>query len=305
MSVCQMCPRRCGADRANGALGYCGVSATVRIARAALHMWEEPVISGTRGSGTIFFCGCNLQCVYCQNKAISRGQAGRELSADHLERVMLRLAEAGAHNLNLVTPTHYARQLIPVLERVRSRISIPVVYNCGGYESVQTLRMLDGLVDIYLPDLKYFDPQLSARYSGAPDYFEVASAALGEMLRQTGAPQIGDDGLLQKGVVVRHLVLPSCRKDSIALLRSLAEQFGANASWLSLMRQYTPEFALDTPYPELHRRVTSFEYESVRREAIALGFEGCMQDRTAATSDYTPDFYQTSFLDIDSECSRL
>ena len=295
--TCQQCPRGCGADRARSERGFCGVPQTFLVARAALHPWEEPFLSGTGGSGTVFFCGCNLRCVYCQNRVISRGEAGRELTSAQLEDVMLRLAQAGAHNINLVTPSHYALELVPLLRRVKPRLGIPVVYNCGGYESVETLRALEGLVDIYLPDFKYYSSELSARYSAAPDYFEVASAALGEMLRQTGAPVLSSEGLLQRGTVVRHLVLPSCRKDSIALLHALSEGFGTDSLWLSLMSQYTPEFALDTPYRELHRRVTSFEYESVRQEALRLGFGGCMQDREAASADYTPDFYERSFLD--------
>ena len=295
---CEICPRGCGVDREGGKVGFCGAPRELRVARAALHPWEEPFLSGTRGSGTIFFCGCNLRCVFCQNRTISRGDGGRMLTPEQLEDVMLRLAQAGAHNVNLVTPTHYVGALVPILRRVKPRLGIPVVYNCGGYESVKTLRSLKGLVDIYLPDVKYFSSELSARYSAAPDYFEVASAALEEMLRQTGAPRMDENGMLTSGTVVRHLVLPSCRKDSVKLLNTLAERFGSRAFLLSLMSQYTPEFALDTPYPALHRRVTSFEYESVREEAVRLGFEGCMQDREAASPAYTPDFYERSFLDL-------
>ncbi|MBQ9759802.1 MAG: radical SAM protein [Clostridia bacterium] len=292
---CDQCPRACGADRER-TVGYCGVPWEFHVARAALHPWEEPQISGTRGSGTVFFCGCNLRCVYCQNRAVSRAELGRRLDAEQLLDVMLRLEAAGAHNINLVTPTQYAQQLVPVLERAKQCLHIPIVYNCGGYEGVDALRCLEGLVDIYLPDFKYVSTELSARYSGAQDYCEVATRALAEMLRQTGAPIIGADGIMTRGVIVRHLVLPSARKDSVAVLRHLAERFGTDAFLLSLMSQYTPAFAVDTPYRELHRRVTTFEYESVANEAIGLGFSGNLQARTSANAEYTPDFREESFL---------
>ena len=282
-------------DRESGR-GFCGVGKAFRVSRAALHPWEEPFLSGTRGSGTLFFSGCNLRCVFCQNREISRGNVGKELSPEALEEVLLRLQEAGAHNLNLVTPTHYAQELIPVLERLKPRLRIPVVYNCGGYECVESLRRLEGLVDIYLPDFKYLDPLRAKAYSGAADYGEVATLALEEMLRQQPRLEYDGEGMLLRGVAVRHLVLPGGRKDSLRLLGHLAEHFGTRGYLLSLMSQYTPEFALDAPYPELHRRVTTFEYESVVKEADRLGFAGCIQDRSSASSDYTPDFYEKSFL---------
>lgn len=293
--MCNQCPRACGVDRSCGQ-GFCGVSEAFRVARAALHPWEEGFLSGTRGSGTVFFSGCNLRCVYCQNREISRETLGKDLDAAALKDLLLRLQEAGAHNINLVTPSHYALALVPVLEELRDVLRIPVVYNCGGYESVDTLRRLEGLVDIYLPDFKYVDPVRAAKYSGAADYCDVATRALREMLRQRGAPRMDAQGMLSSGVVVRHLVLPGGRKDSVAVLRHLAEHFGTRDYLLSLMSQYTPAFAADTAYPELHRRVTTFEYESVVQEAVRLGFAGCMQDRSSASTDYTPDFYEKSFL---------
>lgn len=291
---CRQCPRDCGADREH-TVGYCGVPWSFRVARAALHPWEEPSISGTRGSGTIFFSGCNLRCVFCQNREVSRADIGRELSPDELIELMLRLEREGAHNINLVTPTPYALQLAEVLERVKPRLEIPVVYNCGGYERVETLRRLEGLVDIYLPDVKYFDPEIAARYSGAGDYFAVARDALREMLRQTGKPTLDPNGLLSCGTVVRHLVLPSHRADSIALLNALQKDFGADAFLLSLMSQYTPDFALACPYPALHRRVTSFEYDSVCRAAERLGFDGYFQAPSSASAEYTPNFHEITF----------
>jgi putative pyruvate formate lyase activating enzyme len=296
MEVCTQCRRNCKIDRSHGNVGFCGVPGELLVARAALHPWEEPFLSGTRGSGTIFFCGCNLQCVFCQNREISRGKTGKTITPDALADVMLRLRDAGAHNINLVTPSHYALQLIPVLERIKPTLGIPVVYNCGGYESVETLRKLEGLVDIYLPDFKYFDGELAQKYSGADDYCEIATSALAEMLRQCPSCNFDGEGMLLRGVAVRHLVLPGARSDSIKLLRFLAERFGSKAFLLSLMSQYTPDFAVDSPYPVLLRRVTTFEYESVLKEAEALGFEGCIQERSSASASYTPDFYEKSFL---------
>ena len=293
---CLQCPRKCGVDRTAGKLGYCGAPWEFCISRASLHMWEEPSVSGTRGSGTIFFSGCNLRCVFCQNRDISHSVKGKTLDGGELADLMLRLRDAGAHNINLVTPTPYAHQLAKVLKDVKPRLQIPIVYNCGGYESVDTLRALEGLVDVYLPDFKYYDSGLSSRYSGAADYYPVALAALHEMLRQTGTPRFDSDGLITRGTVVRHLVLPGCRNDSIALLRTLANELGASSFLLSLMSQYTPQFAKDCDYPNLCRRVTSFEYGSVLDEAERLGFDGYFQGRTSATPSYTPDFDDRGLL---------
>lgn len=262
------------------------------MARVALHEWEEPSVSGKNGSGTIFFSGCNLRCVFCQNHEVSHNALGQEVDAEKLIALMLRLRDEGAHNINLVTPTQYAYQLADVLREVRPKLDIPVVYNCGGYESVETLRRLDGLVDVYLPDFKYFSPELSTRYSGAKDYYPVALAALGEMLRQTGRPQFDADGMLLRGTVVRHLVLPAQRTDSIDVLRALANEFGTDAFLLSLMSQYTPDFARDCSYTELHRRVTTFEYNAVLAEAQSLGFDGYFQSRSSSSAKFTPDFHK-------------
>ena len=293
---CNQCPRECNVDRDENH-GFCGVPSRFVVARASLHQWEEPQISGKNGSGTIFFCGCNLRCIYCQNRDISRAAAGRELTGEELIGVMLRLEEAGAHNINLVTPSHYAMQLADVLCKARKVLRVPIVYNCGGYESLAALRALDGLIDVYLPDFKYCDATLAARYSGAEDYFAVATEALAEMLRQTGAPVFDEDGMLLRGVTVRHLVLPGARADSLAILRHLAERFGTSSFLLSLMSQYTPDFAMDVPYRELRRRVTSYEYNVVLEEAIRLGFSGNFQSRSSANAGYTPDFGERSFLD--------
>lgn len=291
MSLCQNCPRKCGVDREASDKGYCGVDATVRIARSALHLWEEPIISGTRGSGTIFFAGCNLRCVYCQNYEVSHKGKGRALTSRELADRMLELQRQGAHNINLVTPTHYAPAIIQALSRIRKQLYVPVIYNCGGYESIETIDALNGLVDIYMPDLKYYSSTISKNYSGAADYFKVAKAALIRMQKQVGKPVIDENGMLARGLLVRHLVLPGCRKDSIAVLEQLAKMFAPDDFLLSLMSQYTPDFVPeDCPYDSLRRRITSLEYESVVNQMQKLGFEGFVQQRTSATAAYTPVF---------------
>lgn len=289
--ICRQCPRECNISRQGDSYGFCISPDEFLIARTGLHAWEEPPISGSRGSGTIFFGGCNLHCVFCQNRAISHGGVGRKMSEDALLDAMLRLQDAGAHNINLVTPSHYTLQLAHLLERARPKLNVPIVWNSSAYENVESLRALDGLVDVYLPDVKYFSPAVSAAYSSAPDYFSVAMGAIAEMLRQVGGARLySDEGILLRGIIVRHLILPGCRSDSIDLLTSLAKKFGTSAFLLSLMGQYTPEFAEDAPYPNLHRRLTSFEYQSVQTCANNLGFDGFSQDLTSATSKYTPDF---------------
>lgn len=294
MPICNICPRACGIDRTLE-VGFCGEGDTLRVARIAPHYFEEPCISGTRGSGTVFFSGCSLKCVFCQNKDISRQRGlGREISDDGLYREILALQESGVHNINLVTPTHFLHKLVKLLERLKASgdLRIPVVYNSSGYERIESLRALDGLVDIYMPDFKYFSPELAEKYSSAPDYPRVAEAAICEMLRQVGKYRFYDSepDILKSGVIVRHLVLPSCRQDSIALLRRLAKLVPTGDILLSLMSQYTPDFALDCPHKELHRRVTSFEYSSVVRVAEELGFEGFIQQKESASKSYTPDF---------------
>ena len=290
MATCELCPRMCGADRENGERGICGANADVRVARVSLHAFEEPCISGTRGSGTIFFSGCSLGCIFCQNRAISREAAGKIMDRRALGEAMLALQKAGAHNINLVTATHFADRVAEVLSDVKPLLHIPVVYNTSGYERVETLRMLEGLVDVYLPDFKYASRALAEKYSSAPDYPEVAARAIAEMHRQTGPVILDGDGMIVRGTVVRLLVLPSHRADAMAVLDRLATAVPPNEVRLSLMSQYTPEFALDTPHRELHRRVTRFEYESVIAHALGLGFDGYTQERSSATAAYTPSF---------------
>lgn len=288
LAVCMLCPRRCGIDRENG-FGYCGVGSHLRVARAMLHFGEEPCITGRSGSGAVFFCGCALRCCFCQNQDISRGAAGLEISPERLGQIFLELQEQGAENLNLVTPSHYAPQIASVLRILKRSLKIPIVCNCGGYESEEILSCFEGLIDVYLPDLKYASPERSARYSSAPDYFSVAARALPEMFRQTGACRFDRNGLLKQGLLIRHLVLPGGRKDSIELLRWIADTFPPGSVRISLMRQYTPCGDLSA-CPELRRSVFSIEYDAVCREAVRLGLEGYIQGKGCNTLEMTPVF---------------
>ena len=292
MSECALCPRLCRVDREKGERGICNQGDQVRIARAALHTFEEPSISGTRGSGTVFFCGCSLRCVFCQNQAISRSEKiGKVVSSEELCEIFLDLQAQGAHNINLVTPTHFAEGIRRALLLARDRLSIPVVYNTSGYERVETLKTFEGLIDVYMPDFKYASCELAEKYSKAPDYPDLAAAAIAEMYRQVGEYRLDGEGILLRGLLVRHLVLPGARKDSLAVLSRLVDTVDPKKILLSVMSQYTPEFAKESSHKELHRRITSFEYRSVVEYAEALGFDGYTQERSSAISDYTPDFY--------------
>ena len=293
MSKCYICPRECGADRSAGELGFCRESSEMRIARYSLHMWEEPSISGEHGSGTIFFCGCNLRCEFCQNMSISHtGEKGYTVSRERLSEIMLELCDMGAENINLVTPTHFADSIAEVLSTIKHRLKIPVVYNTSGYESVGTLKMFDGLVDIYIPDFKYFSNDLAKKYSSVGDYRELCEAAILEMHRQVCPCRFDENGKMLKGLIVRHLVLPNCRRDSISVLDRLAELLPKNDFYISLMSQYTPDFAKNagSPHTELHRKLTTFEYTSVLKHAQELLLQGYCQDKSSSTADFTPSF---------------
>ncbi len=282
--VCLQCPRHCKVDRQKNK-GFCGESNVVRISRAAAHYWEEPCISGSKGSGTVFFSGCNLRCVFCQNAAISRGNVGKELSVSELAEVFLRLQETGVHNINLVTPTHFSLQISQALKL--SKLSVPVIWNSGGYESVNIIRKLHGSVDIYMPDFKYVSTALSSRYSSATDYFERAREALDEMVFQCGGAEFDGD-LMKRGVLVRHLVLPGCTEDSKAVLRFLNRRYG-NAIHISIMRQYTP---MRNDLPDcLSRCVTENEYDEICAYAAKLGIEnGFLQEEGAIGESFIPPF---------------
>ena len=284
--LCSLCPRRCGALRTGTeGGGFCGMPALPVVARAALHFWEEPCISGTRGSGTVFFSGCNLGCVFCQNGSISHGRFGRPVTIPRLREIFQELIAQGAHNINLVTPTHFAPAIREALE---TPLAVPVVWNSGGYELPETLRTLEGKVQIYLPDLKYADSALAAQYSGAPDYFEAATAAIREMFRQVGRCMFDGDGMLQRGVIIRHLLLPGALENTKQVLDWIAGTFPAGSVLVSLMSQYTPQAGAEGL---LRRKVTGAESRAARAYMENLGLTaGYYQDSSSAREEYTPPF---------------
>lgn len=284
---CILCPHACNVDRSKGVRGYCGASDQIEISRAALHLWEEPCLSGNNGAGAVFFTHCTLGCVYCQNHEISGNSAhGKIVSVLELANIFLHLQKQGAHNLDLVTPSHYAPQIVQALQLAKKQgLKIPIVYNCGGYESLETLRMLDGLIDIWMPDFKYYSSYYAARYSNAPDYLETASAAITEMLGQVGTPQYNEDGLLTRGVLIRHLMLPSLSGDTAQILRHIAEHFGDRVL-VSLMRQFTPMNLSN--YPEINRTITDAEYAEAMELFLSLGLSGFSQDSQAISESFIP-----------------
>ena len=298
-SACTLCPRDCKKNRADGEIGVCGETAAMRIGRAALHMWEEPCISGEKGSGAVFFTGCPLHCVYCQNYAISDGGTGRQITVEALVQIFRDLEAQGAANINLVTADHFIPQVAQAIRQAKDQgFSLPFIYNTSSYVRVEALRMLDGLVDVYLPDMKYMDVDTAAKYSHAPDYPVVAKAAIAEMVRQCPRPVFdGDEAedpieeglLMRQGVIVRHLLLPGCTRDSKAVIKYLYETYG-NQIYLSIMNQYTPLENVSA-YPELNRKVTDEEYEEVVDYAIGLGVEqGFIQEGETAEESFIPAF---------------
>ena len=283
---CTLCPRRCGADRTNGQLGFCRHPDKIYAARAAAHYWEEPVISGSFGSGAVFFSGCTLKCLFCQNGVISQENRGKEISTAHLREIFLKLIDDGVQNINLVTPTHFLPSILPALT---PKLPVPVVYNCGGYERVETLRELEGLVDIYLPDMKYSDPKLAGILSAAPDYVEIAKAAITEMYRQVGSAVIEDE-IMQRGMIVRHLMLPGELDNTLGVLDWFSEAFPKGDVLFSLMSQYVP-MGRAKNMPPLDRRITQEEYDAVLSYLYLLELDnGYTQDFSAATAEYIPDF---------------
>ncbi len=285
--VCSLCPRGCNAERtAYAGKGYCKMGYLPRIARVAPHMWEEPCISGKNGSGTIFFSGCVLSCVFCQNMKISKGGYGKTVSVEELAGHIRSLEQKGVHNINLVSPTPYIESIIKAFELYKP--SVPIVYNTGGYEKAETIRRLDGIVDIYLPDMKYIRSELSAKYSGASDYFKYASESLEEMVKQTGSPAFDENGMMIKGTIVRHLILPKNTKNSIEVLRYLDNNFGEKIL-ISLMGQYIPVGDAEK-YPEINRCITAREYEKVLSELGNLSLDGFAQELDSASKTYIPDF---------------
>lgn len=287
---CNICPRRCGADRENGRLGFCGASNKIRIARAALHFWEEPCLSGANGAGTVFFSYCNMKCVYCQNYRISTRGAGHEVSIGELAEIFLDLQSQGANNIDLVTPTHYALDIAEAVKKAKdSGLHIPVLYNCGGYESVETLKRLEGLIDIYMPDMKYYRDKYAVKYSSAPRYFETACAALEEMYRQTGAFVLDENGIMQSGVIVRHMMLPGLMLDTKKIMDYLFDTYGNNI-YISLMSQYTPLKNVER-FPELNRKIDMKKYNSIVDYCMNRGMENVfIQEGSAAKESFIPCF---------------
>ena len=287
---CRLCPRMCLADRNNNEKGVCGETNEIRLSRAALHFWEEPCISGESGSGTVFFSGCNLRCVYCQNREISTGESGKVVTEDRLTEIFIELQEKGAHNVNLVTPTHYVPQIIKSVARAKSTgLKIPVVYNTSGYETEDTIKALKNTVDIYLTDFKYASEKLAEKYSGAKDYPSVAKAALSEMVEQQPKFILDENGILKSGVIVRHLMLPGNLEDSKNVISYLHKTFGEKI-YLSIMRQFTP-YKISTEFAELNRKITDSEYEELLQYALNLGVENAfIQEEEAASESFIPPF---------------
>lgn len=280
---CRLCPRECGVNRTAGELGFCGCPDTALVAKTMLHKWEEPVLAGSGGSGAIFFGGCTLRCRYCQNAAISGGAVGKPTDSTRLQQMMEALIDQGAENIDLVTPTHFLPTILPALERP---LPVPVVYNCGGYERVETLRALEGKIDIYLPDLKYADAALAGALSGAPDYFPVAARAIREMVRQVGSVQWQGERVT-RGVIIRHLILPGQVENSLRVLDWIGEHFRPGQVLVSLMRQYTPMGGLGAPYD---RRITDEEYDAVLSWMYLNELEGFTQEAESADRGFIPDF---------------
>ena len=290
MENCNLCPRECEVNRVTGQKGFCMSGYLPKAALASVHQWEEPPISGTKGSGTVFFSGCSLKCVFCQNYTISAENTGKEITAQRLAEIFIEQQNRDVHNINLVSAGHFLPAVKKALILAKENgLTIPVVYNSSGYEKAEALKELDGLIDVYLPDIKYFSSELSKKYSQAENYFEVASKAVEEMYRQVGKYEFDENGIMTIGVIIRHLVLPSCRKDSKEILKFIKEKFGDNV-YISLLSQYTPMYRAKE-FKEINRRITTFEYEDVIDYFFEIGLKnGYMQKRTSATSAYTPIF---------------
>lgn len=293
LKCCKLCPRQCGVNRYLKK-GFCGETADVRIARAELHFWEEPCISGKKGSGTVFFSGCCLKCCFCQNYEISAENKGFVLTVQELADTFLMLQDKGAENINLVNPTHFVPQIIDALKLANGKLNIPIVYNCGGYESIETLDMLKGYVQIFLPDFKYYSSELSSKYSKAENYFAAAINAVKKMKDIVGKPVFDESGMLKSGVIVRHLVLPNHRHDSIKLMDILGDTFEKDEILISVMSQYTPVYkAFD--FKEISRKTSTFEYNSVIDAVSKYGFNGFFQHKNSADTDYIPEFFDKKY----------
>ncbi len=290
MENCRICPRNCMVNRNHGQKGFCKEDSRIKVARAALLMWEEPCISGEEGSGAVFFSGCAMGCVFCQNRKIASDEVGKVVTVERLSDIFLELQESKANNINLVTPSHYVYQIREAIKLARGKgLTIPIVYNSSGYEKVETLKMLEGFVDVYLPDMKYYDDTIALRYSKAKNYFAVASAALAEMVRQVGSPKFDESGHMTKGVIIRHLALPGYGNDSKRIIRYLYETY-KDSVYISIMNQYTP-LSYIADYPEINRKLSDREYEELVDYAIELGVEnGFIQEGETASESFIPSF---------------
>ncbi|MCM8709521.1 radical SAM protein [Clostridium sp. SYSU_GA19001] len=287
---CRLCPRNCGINRLKGELGFCKSGASVKVARVSLHYWEEPCLSGEKGSGTVFFSECNLKCVFCQNHTISHKGIGKEISIEHLAEIFLKQQERGAHNINLVTPTHFIPQIIEAVKIAKNNgLMLPIVYNSNGYENVEALKTLKGHIDIYLPDLKYFDDKYAVKYSHAPGYFKAASKAIKEMYFQAGEPEFDEKGMMKKGVIIRHLMLPGLLFDSKKIIDYINNTFG-NSVFISLMNQYTPVNNVER-YPEINKPLNPKHYEALIDYCLTLGIKNAfIQEEGTASESFIPDF---------------
>lgn len=289
MVECNICPRKCKADRVK-TFGFCRMGIKPRVSKVMVHMWEEPCISGTNGSGTVFFAGCNMRCVFCQNYKISQEEAGEEYSISGLAEIFLNLQNKGVHNINLVNPTHFIPQIAEAIDISRSKdLIVPIVYNTNGYEAVEALKLLDGRIQVYLPDFKYFDRAAALKYSGVSDYFEFCSEAIAEMLRQVGVPIFDKCGIIKNGLIIRHLILPSLSKDSMKVLDIISQNYSRDI-YVSIMSQYIPYYKAKE-FTELNRKLTKFEYDRVLGHLQKLDIvNGYIQDRASAKEEYIPDF---------------
>lgn len=293
LNKCMLCPRNCGVNRNNNELGFCKMGKDLMVARAALHFWEEPIISGEKGSGTVFFSGCNLKCVFCQNFQISTNNFGKKITTERLSKIFLELQSQGANNINLVTPTHFIPQIIEAITLAKAKgLNLPIVYNSSGYEKVETIKLLNGYIDIYLPDFKYFDDRYAIKYSKCPNYFEYASKSIAEMISQTGKPVFNSEGLLVKGTIVRHMMLPGLLEDSKKIIHYLVENYNDDI-FISIMNQYTPTNNIKK-YPEINCTVSNEEYDSLIDYAIDIGIKnGFMQEGETQKTSFIPEFDST------------
>lgn len=290
LKECKLCPRNCGVNRLENKLGFCKSGAGIKVARVSLHHWEEPCISGEKGSGTVFFSECNLKCVFCQNHTISHSGVGKEISTERLSEIFNEQQERGASNINLVTPTHFIPQIIEAIKLARNNgLTLPIVYNSNGYENLEAIRALKGYIDIYLPDLKYYDDKYAVKYSHAPNYFKIAAKAIEEMYSQVGKPSFDNEGLMKRGVIIRHLMLPGLLFDSKKVIDYIYNTFGDNV-YISLMNQYTPVNNVEN-YPEINKPLNPKHYESLIDYCISLGIKNAfIQEEGTVSESFIPNF---------------